>query len=51
MLGKLIKHEFKSTYRIFVPIYIGLALLIAAACLFIELLKHYNSAPLTIISG
>lgn len=51
MLGKLIKHEFKSTYRIFIPIYIGLALLIAAACLFIELLKHYNSAPLTIISG
>lgn len=51
MLGKLIKHEFKSTYRIFVPIYIGLALLISAACLFIQLLKHYNSAPLTIISG
>lgn len=51
MLGKIMKHEFKSTYRIFVPIYIGLALLITAACLFIELLKHYNSAPLTIISG
>ncbi len=51
MLGKIMKHEFKSTYRIFVPIYIGLALLISAACLFIQLLKHYDSTPLTIISG
>lgn len=51
MLGKIIKHEFKSTYRIFIPIYIGLALLISAGCLFIQLLKHYNSTPLTIISG
>lgn len=51
MLGKIMKHEFKSTYRIFVPIYIGLALLISAGCLFIQLLKHYDSTPLTIISG
>ncbi len=51
MLGKIMKHEFKSTYRIFVPIYIGLALLISAGCLFTQLLKHYNSTPLTIISG
>ncbi len=51
MLGKIIKHEFKSTYRIFVPIYIGLAFLILASCLFIQLLEDYNSSLLSIISG
>lgn len=51
MLGKLIKHEFKSTYRIFFPIYIGLVVLSLAACLFIELMKHMESTALSIVSG
>ncbi len=52
MLGKLIKHEFKSTYRIFIPIYIGLALLTLAGSLFIQLILHYDdTTPLAIISG
>lgn len=51
MLKKLIKHEFKATYRTFIPIYIGLVILVGAACLFMELLKHFDQTTLTIGAG
>lgn len=51
MLGKLIKHEFKATYRTFIPIWIGLAILTGAACLFMELLRNFDQAVLVIGSG
>lgn len=51
MLKNLIKHEFKATYRTFIPIYIGLVILTGAACLFMELLENFDQAILTIGSG
>lgn len=51
MLGKLIKHEFKATYRTFIPIWIGLAILTGAACLFMELLRNFDQTVLVIGSG
>lgn len=51
MLGKLIKHEFKATYRTFIPIYIGLAILTGAACLFMELLHNFDQTVLVVGSG
>ncbi|MCM1244120.1 MAG: hypothetical protein NC293_00570 [Roseburia sp.] len=51
MLGKLIKHEFKATYRTFVPIYIGLVILTGAACLFLELLRKFDQTALVVGSG
>lgn len=51
MLGKLLKHEFKATYRIFIPIYIGLAILIGAACIFLQLFDKFDQAIVVIASG
>ncbi|MGN1205945.1 MAG: hypothetical protein ACI4SQ_03030 [Eubacterium sp.] len=42
MLKKLIKHEFKATYRFYLPIYIGLAGLIALACAYIKITEHFD---------
>lgn len=51
MLKKLIKHEFKATYRIFLPIYIALAALTGLACLAIRFIDDYSPALLQIASG
>lgn len=42
MLKKLIKHEFKATYRFYLPIYIGLAVLIALACGFLNIVEIFD---------
>ena len=42
MLKKLIKHEFKATYRFYVPIYIALATLVALACIFLTVIDHFD---------
>ncbi len=42
MLKKLIKHEFKATYRFYVPIYIALAALVALACIFLTVIDHFD---------
>ena len=42
MLKKLIKHEFKATYRFYVPIYIALAALLALACIFLTVIDHFD---------
>lgn len=42
MLKKLIKHEFKATYRFYLPIYIGLAVLVALACGFLTVIDHFD---------
>lgn len=51
MLKNLIKHEFKATYHTFIPIWIGLAILTGAACLFMELLRNFDQTVLVIGSG
>lgn len=43
MLKKLIKHEFKATYRFYVPIYIALAALVALACIFLTVIDTLMS--------
>lgn len=42
MLKKLIKHEFKATYRFYVPVYIALAALVALACIFLTVIDHFD---------
>ena len=42
MLKKLIKHEFKATYRFYLPIYIGLAVLVALACGFLNIVEIFD---------
>ena len=42
MLKKLIKHEFKATYRFYVPVYIALAALVALACIFLPVIDHFD---------
>ena len=42
MLKKLIKHEFKATYRFYVPVYIALAALVALACGFLTVIDHFD---------
>ena len=42
MLKKLIKHEVKATYRFYLPIYIGLAVLIALACGFLNIVEIFD---------
>jgi len=51
MLTKIIKHEFKATYRTFIPIYIALAIVTGAACLFLPALSKYNNSILSIVMG
>ena len=51
MLGKLIKHEFKATWRQFIPVYIGLAVLTGAACIFFAISEHLNSSLTAIGAG
>lgn len=51
MLTKIIKHEFKATYRTFIPIYIALAIVTGAACLFLPALSKYNNSILAIVMG
>lgn len=51
MLGKLIKHEFKATWRQFIPVYIGLAILTGAACIFFAISDHLNSSLFAIGAG
>lgn len=45
------KHEFKATYRTFIPIYIALAIVTGAACLFLPALFKYNNSILAIVTG
>lgn len=42
MLKKLFKHEFKATYRFYLPVYIGLAILTALACGFLTIVNHFD---------
>ncbi len=42
MLKKLIKHEFKATYRFYLPIYIALAVLVALACGFLNIVEIFD---------
>lgn len=51
MLTKLMKHEFKATYRTFLPIYIGLAVITALACIGSQILRDYNNPILEIALG
>ncbi len=51
MLKKLIKHEFKATWRQFTPVYLGLAILTGAACIFFAVADHLNSSLLAIATG
>lgn len=53
MLGKLMKHEFKATWRTFIPIYIGLAILTGIACIFLTLMDNIgeNSTLLIVATG
>lgn len=50
MLSKLIKHEFKATYRIFLPIYIGLVIITGLACA-TSILDSYQNTLLSIALG
>lgn len=43
MLRKILKHEFKATYRLFVPIYIVLAALTGFSCIIYPLFDKYES--------
>ena len=38
----MIKHEFKATYRFYVPVYIALAALVALACIFLTVIDHFD---------
>lgn len=42
MLKKLFKHEFKATYRFYLPIYIALAILITLACVYLKITEHFD---------
>ncbi len=46
MLTKLMKHELKATYRTFLPIYIGLALITTLACIGSQVMRNYNNNPI-----
>lgn len=51
MLSKLIKHEFKATYRIFLPIYIGLAIITGFASAILFVTSAYENTLLNIAFG
>lgn len=51
MLSKILKHEFKATYRIFIGIYIGLAALTGLGNFVIPLLDKYENIPFMIGFG
>lgn len=51
MLSKILKHEFKATYRIFIGIYIGLAALTGLGKLVLPLANKYENVPLMIGFG
>lgn len=51
MLSKILKHEFKATYRIFIGIYIGLAALTGLGHFVIPLLDKYENFPFMIGFG
>lgn len=51
MLGKLIKHEFKATWRTFIPIYAGLAVLTTLACIFLQFVDQYTPTLLKVGAG
>lgn len=48
MLKKLIKHEYKATWRYFIPMYIGLAIVTALACGFIAVADYLNTTLVAI---
>lgn len=51
MLTKLMKHEFKATYRTFLPIYIGLAAITALACAGAKIMQNFENPILEIALG
>ncbi len=51
MLKKLIKHEFIATYRIFVPIYIGLLIVTAVAFGFSLIHEQLDETVFTVLLG
>ncbi len=51
MLTKLMKHEFKATYRTFLPIYIGLVVITAFACISSLVMRDYHNPILEIALG
>ncbi len=51
MLKKLIKHEFKATWRIFVPMLIGVIIAAALVCGFSQIKDYLNETIMAITAG